>query len=64
MKVKELIENLQKYNPEAKVMVIVDDQIPCEFEIWYGGKDGVTKETCDSVDLSVYINGEIMGDKI
>ena len=58
MKLKKLIKKLQKYNPEAKVEVIVDDQIPCSFELWYGGAPGetkVTKENCKSVDIRIYL---------
>jgi len=60
MKVKELISELQQYNTEANVEVVIDDQIPCkDIILYYGGKPGenkVNKTTCKSVDLRVYIN--------
>ena len=55
MKVKELVEKLKEYNQEAKVNVIVDC-MPSEFEIWYGSREGCTKENCDCVDISVDLN--------
>ena len=61
MKVKDLIEALQEYNSEADVEVIVDGQIPCDFVIYYGGKPGeqeVKKETCQSVELTVFLDKE------
>ena len=38
MKVKELIEKISKYNPEADFNIIVDS-MPTEFEICFGRVD-------------------------
>jgi len=50
--VKELIEELSKYNQEARVGVVVHCRSE-EFSIAFGGAEGVTPETCDSVSLYV-----------
>lgn len=52
MKVKELIEKLNKYNPNAKVGVVVNG-FPKVFEICYGNSEGCTPANCDCVDLMV-----------
>jgi hypothetical protein len=52
MKVKELIEKLQNYNPEAKVDIIVNN-MQYDFSLAYGGSDGSTKKTAISVDFCV-----------
>lgn len=57
MKVKELLELLNKYNPEAIVQVVVDCH-PYDFEVWYGSSEGCTPETCDNVSVAVYCNCE------
>ena len=52
MKVKELIEKLGEYNPEANFYVVVNNY-PTDFEICYGTSEGCIKENCDSVDIMV-----------
>lgn len=52
MKVKELIEKLNKYNPNADVEVVVNGY-PESFEICYGSSEGCTPTNCDCVDLMV-----------
>ena len=52
MKVKEMIEKLSEYNPEATLCVLVHNY-PIDFEICYGTSEGCTKENCDSVDIMV-----------
>jgi len=62
MKISELVKELQEYNPEANVEVIVDDQIPCKnIEIYYSNGPGVKeviKSSCKTVELRVYIEKE------
>ena len=52
MKVKELIEKLNTYNPDATIEVVVNGY-PEEFEICYGYSEGCTKESCENVSLHV-----------
>lgn len=52
MKVYELIEKLNKYNPKADVEICVNGK-PTEFEIGYGTSEGCTPATCDSVHFMV-----------
>ena len=52
MKVYELIEKLNRYNPKANIGVCVNG-IPKEFEICYGTSEGCTPANCDSVDFMV-----------
>ena len=52
MKVKELIEKLNTYNPDANIDVVVNGY-PKEFEICYGCAEGCTKENCECVSLHV-----------
>ena len=49
MKVKELIELLKKVNQDAKVIIDNDGD---EVSLGYGGAEGVTKETCDTVSIN------------
>lgn len=53
MKVKELIEKLNTYNPDATIGVVVNGYSKA-FEICYGYSEGCTKEDCECVSLSVY----------
>lgn len=53
MKVKELIEKLSEYNPEAEVKAVAHNYCH-EFSISYGSSDGITKNNCDMVGF--YIN--------
>lgn len=52
MNVKELIQKLQEYNPDALVDIVVHNRSQ-EFSICFGSSDGVTKEYCDSVSFYV-----------
>jgi len=52
MKLKNLIELLQRYNLDANVQIVVDSH-PCDFEILYGSSEGCTKENCEDVYLSI-----------
>jgi hypothetical protein len=52
MTVKELIEKLQAYNPEAEIDCVVDNT-PYEFFIWFGGGEGCEKADCSSVSFAV-----------
>ena len=58
MKVKELIEKISKYNPEADFNIIVDS-MPTEFEICFGRSEGCTMKDCESVDLFVDARPEV-----
>lgn len=57
MKVKELIEELKKYNQEA--ILTVGDNFDNGISIGYAGSDGSTKETCDFVCFDAQNNTEI-----
>lgn len=52
MKVSALIEKLGKYNPNAEIDIVVNGHSK-EFEICYGGSEGCTPQSCDSVDFLV-----------
>jgi len=52
MKVGELIEQLEKYNSDAKVHVIAHCK-SFDFSICIGGSEGVTKETTKEVNFYV-----------
>lgn len=53
MKVRELIKELEEYNPEAETSVVVHNVLE-EFSICYCGPEGVTKENCE--DVSFYVD--------
>ena len=53
MKVKELIDELTCYNPDAEFGIVVNDK-PAEFEICCGGAEGVTAATC--TDVTIFID--------
>ena len=57
MKVKELIEELKKYNQEA--VITVGDNFHNGISIGYAGSDGSTEETCDFVCFDSQNNTEI-----
>ena len=57
MKVKELIEELKKYNQEA--VLTVGDNFDNGISIGYAGSDGSTEETCDFVCFDSQNNSEI-----
>lgn len=61
MKVKEVIEKLKEYNPEAKFCIVVNGSDK-NYEICFGGAEGVTKENCDSVDFMIDTPCEIKGE--
>lgn len=52
MKIKELVSELKKYNPDATVNVVVNST-PKDFKICYGGSDGVSKNNCEDVSFMV-----------
>ena len=52
MKIKELISELKKYNPDAIVDVVVNDT-PKDFKICFGGSEGVSKNNCENVSFMV-----------
>jgi hypothetical protein len=52
LKVKELIEKLQKYNPDAEVSVVAHCQA-YTFSLSFGGGDGCGREDCESVSFYV-----------
>jgi len=52
MKVKEFIEELNKYNLEAKIEVLIDNY-PKGFRIMHGGSEGCSNKSCDFVCLEV-----------
>lgn len=56
MKVKELIEELKKYNQEA--VLTVGDNFDNGIDIGYAGSDGCTEETCDFVCFDAQNNTE------
>ena len=57
MKVKELINKLKEYNPEAEFNIIVDYYAK-PFEICIGCSDGCTNKTCENVDFVVNIQSD------
>lgn len=62
MTIKELIEKLNEYNPEAEFGICIDGQPLKEnqCELCYGSSEGVTEKNCDSVDILCYPNSERM----
>ena len=52
MKVKEVIEKLKEYNPEAEFCIVCNNQDQ-EFEWLFGIDEGCKKENCQTVDLFV-----------
>ena len=52
MTVKEIIDRLSEYNPEAKFNIVVDG-FDRPFEICFGISEGVVKTNCETVDLMV-----------
>lgn len=59
IKVKDIINILSEYNPEADLCVVVD-YYPTEFEICYGGCEGCTKASCSDVSLMTYTNAALL----
>ena len=60
MKIKELIEKLNEYNPEAIFGICINGRPLNEnqYEICYGSSEGVTKKNYDDVDILCYPNVE------
>ena len=60
MKIKELIEKLNEYNPEAIFGICINGRPLKEnqYEICYGSSEGVTKKNCEDVDILCYPNIE------
>ena len=52
MTVKEIIDKLGEYNPEAKFNVVIDG-FDRPFTICFGISEGVIKTNCETVDLMV-----------
>lgn len=52
MTVKEIIDKLGEYNPEAKFNVVIDG-FNRPFTICFGSSEGVIKTNCETVDLMV-----------
>lgn len=52
MTVKEIINKLSEYNPEAEFNVVIDGFVR-PFKIYFGGSEGVVKTNCETVDLMV-----------
>ena len=52
MKVKDLIEKLKEYNPEAEICVIVRNRNE-QFSITYGTSEGGTKSNCAQVSFYI-----------
>jgi hypothetical protein len=52
MKVKELIEKLKQYNPEAETEVVAHCQV-YEYSLTYDGPEGIAKENCENVHFYV-----------
>lgn len=55
MKIKQLIDHLQQYNPEADIEIFSLTELPRKyFEIYYrGGPDDGNKKTCEIVSFFV-----------
>lgn len=52
MTVKEIIDKLGEYNPEAFFNIVVNG-LSRPFKVCYGSSEGVTKANCDVVDLMI-----------
>lgn len=52
MKVKELIEKLEQYNPDADMDAVANNK-GWPFSLAYGDKEGCTKENCETVSIWV-----------
>lgn len=55
MKVKELLNELAKYNLEANISIVVACR-PYQFDISYGTSEGCKPSNCEEVCLSVITN--------
>ena len=52
MTIKEIIDKLGEYNPEAEFNVVIDGFVR-PFTICFGGSEGIIKTNCETVDLMV-----------
>lgn len=52
MKVKDLVEKLEQYNPEAEMNAIADNK-RWSFTLAYGNSEGCKKENCETVSIYV-----------
>ena len=52
MKVKELIKQLEEYNPESDVTIVSDYVELPNFCVTYAGGDGCSKKACNAVHFS------------
>ena len=52
MTVKEMIDKLGEYNPEAEFNIVIDG-FARPFKICFGNSEGVVKTNCETVDLMV-----------
>ena len=52
MTIKEIIDKLGEYNPEAEFNIVIDG-FARPFKICFGGSEGVAKTNCETVDLKV-----------
>ena len=62
MTVKEIIEKLTEYNPEAKFNIVVDG-FDRPFAICFGCSEGVVKTNCETVDLTVVTSSDKVGEQ-
>ena len=58
MKIKDLLNKLATYNLDAEFEIYVNDR-PAEFEICYGGGEGVTPDRCEHVTIFVNCTTEL-----
>lgn len=60
MKIKDLLDELATYNPEAEFEIYVNDK-PVEFEICYGSAEGVKRYNCDHVTIFANSTTDVEG---
>ena len=53
MRVEDLIKILEELNPEATLTVHTGGYVTHNWEVNYGGSEGVTKQNCESVSIHV-----------
>ena len=62
MTVKEIIDKLSEYNPEAEFNVVIEG-FDRPFKICFGISEGVVKTNCETVDLMVGDISEEAGER-
>lgn len=62
MKIKDLLNELVIYNPEAEFEIYANDK-PAEFEICFGGPEGGTPAKCENVVIFVNCTAEVEENK-